>query len=581
MERTQKNNTNKCGIWYGILFILAGCGLSACNKDFEGKRDFAKTKDTVLEVRTSKILYIIIDGARGKSMETSLAPNLTKIKANANYAYESVSDDSGLDATTWTDMLTGVNKAKHGVTTADFAGKQLTNYPMFFKRIKDNLTFRTAAFCASARLSQNLVSNADVNQSFNDDDLAVKAATVDELKRDDAAVVLTEFNSVDKAGAQYGYDNSVAQYQSAILKIDGYIGEIMAQLKSRKNYANENWLVIIASNQGGAYPINPADNDGTLFSRPLLNSYVMFYNPAFNTSVYEKPNTSAIPYSGNYIKLNGTALRGTLSAADASIFNFGTGAAAPEYTVELKLKVHAFGTLNAQIFSKSISPANSSTGWWIIHNGSNGTWRFAGLPASAMNSAAAPLLTIGKWYTIGFKIYNEAGKRWVALYQDGERITNAVDITSRNVDNPTVPLIAGHVDNIYGNTATQSITDIRLFKAAVPDNVIKEYACQVNVPTTHPYYSSLIGYWPATDGVGVSFKDKISGTRNFAIGGSPVWESFEDADAKFCIPFSPEIYGKLPRGVDIPRYIYSWLRIKTDNYGLDGKVWLPVYNITQ
>ncbi|WP_343533282.1 alkaline phosphatase family protein [Pedobacter sp.] len=579
MERTQKNKTNKYGTWYGILFILAICGLSACNKDFEGKRDFAKTQDTVLDVRTSKILYVIIDGARGKSVETSMAPNLTKIKANANYAYESVSDDSGLDATTWTDMLTGVNKAKHGVTSANFAGKQLTNYPMFFKRIKDNSTLRTAAFCASARLSQNLVSDADVNQSFNDDDLAVKTATVDELKRDDAAVVLTEFNSVDKAGAQYGYDNSVAQYQNAILKIDGYIGEIMAQLKSRKNYTNENWLVIIASNQGGAYPVNPADNDGTLFSKPLLNSYVMFYNPAFNISVYEKPNTSAIPYSGNNIKLNGTALRGTLSAADASIFNFGTGVTAPEYTVEFKLKVHAFGTLNAPIFSKSSSPANSSTGWWIIHNGSNGTWRFAGLSSTTITSASAPLLTVGKWYTIGFKIYNESAKRWVVLYQDGEKISNPVDVTSRNVDN-AVPLIAGQIDG-YGNTATQSITDIRLFKAAVPDNIIKEYACQVNVPTTHPYYNSLIGYWPATDGTGVSFVDKISGTRNFTIGGSPVWESFEDTDAKFCIPFSPEIYNKLPRGVDIPRYIYSWLKIKTDNYGLDGKVWLPVYNITQ
>lgn len=579
MERVQENKSNKYGAWYYTLFVLVVLGLSACNKDFEGKHDFAKTKDTVLDVRTSKILYVIIDGARGKSIETSMAPNLTQIKVNANYAYESVSDDSGLDATTWTDMLTGVNKVKHGVTTSNFAGNQLANYPMFFKRIKENFALRTAAFCASARLSQNLISNADVNQSFNDDDLAVKTATVDELKRDDAAVVLTEFSSVDKAGAQYGYDNSVAQYQSAILKIDGYIGEIMAQLKSRKNYTNENWLVVIASNQGGTYPVNPADNDGTFFSRPLLNSYIMFYNPAFNTSVYEKPSTGAIPYSGSNIKLNGTALRGTLSAADAAIFNFGTGAAAPEYTVELKLKVHAFGTLNAPIFSKSSSPANSSTGWWIIHNGSNGTWRFAGLSASTITSASAPLLTVGKWFTLGFKIYNENAKRWVVLYQDGERISNPVDITSRNVDN-AVPLIAGQIDG-YGATATQSITDIRLFKAAVPDNIIKEYACQVNVPTTHPYYSSLIGYWPATDAVGVAFKDKISGTRNFALGGSPVWESFEDTDPKFCIPFSSEIYKELPRGVDIPRYIYSWLKIKTDSYGLDGKVWLPVYNITQ
>ncbi len=580
MIRVQKNKLSKCGVWFYTLFILVIFSLSACNKDFEDKHEFTNTTDTVLEARSSKVLYIILDGARGKSIETSLAPNLTKIKANANYAYQSVSDESGLDAITWTDMLTGVNKAKHKVTDANFTGNQLANYPMFFKRIKEKTTLRTAAFCASQRLSQNLVTNADANLAFNDDDLAVKNATIDELKRDDAAIVLAEFNSIGKTGAQYGYDNSVLQYKNAILNVDTYIGELVAQLKNRKNHNNENWLVIIASNQGGTYTIDPADNDGTLFSNPLLNSYVLFYNPNFKTYIYEKPSTSNLPYEGSYVKLSGTTNRGTLSANDASIFNFGAGANASEYTVELKLKVHSFGTLNAQIFSKSSSPANSSTGWWIIHNGSNGTWRFAGLSATTITSAAAPLLTIDKWFTIGFKIYNEAGKRWVALYQDGGRISDPVDITSRNVDN-AVPLIAGHVDNIYGTTATQSITDIRLWKAALPDNVIKEYACKVNVPATHPYYSSLIGYWPATDGNTTAFIDKISGTRNFTIGGTPTWETFSDSDPKFCIPLPTDIYERTPRGVDIPKYIFTWLKIKTDSYNLDGKTWIPFYTITQ
>lgn len=588
MIRAQKNKLSKCGVWFYTLFILVIFSLSACNKDFEDKHEFTNTTDTVLEARSSKVLYIILDGARGKSIETSLAPNLTKIKANANYAYQSVSDESGLDATTWTDMLTGVNKAKHKVTDANFTSNQLANYPMFFKRIKEKTTLRTAAFCASQRLSQNLVTNADANLAFNDDDLAVKNATIDELKRDDAAIVLAEFNSIGKAGAQYGYDNSVAQYKNAILNVDTYIGELVAQLKNRKNHGNENWLVIVASNQGGTYTVDPADNDGTLYSQPLLNSYVLFYSPNFKTYIYEKPPTVSLPYQGSLVKLTGTTARATLSAENASIFNFGTGVSAPEYTIEFKLKVTAFGTVNAEILSKNPNPyggSSSYSGWFVIQNGSSRKWRLGGFGSytiATSDDTKVPVLVENNWYTLGFKIYNESGKRWVKLFQDGVVASNPVDITSKNGTNVDAALIAGFINGGTGTTAQQYITDLRLFKAAIPDNIIKNYSCQVNVPATHPYYSSLIGYWPATDGSGTAFADKVSGVRNFSIGSAtPTWETFSDSDPKFCIPLPTDLYERTPRGVDIPKYIFTWLKIKTDSYNLDGKTWIPFYTITQ
>lgn len=575
---TEKIKFKKCGTRFLALFALALMALAACNKDIDNRHDFAKTTDTVLGARGQKVLYVILDGARGVSLETSLAPNLTKIKRNANYAYQSVADENGIDATAWTDMLTGVTKKKHKVNNANFTGNNLAAYPMFFKYIKESTNLRTAAFCTSQRLSQNLIKNADANQIFNDDDAAVKNATVNELKREDASVVLAEFNGINRAGAQYGYDNSVVEYKQSILTADGYIGELMAALKDRPQYSNENWLVIIASNQGGAYPINPGANDGTLFSNPLLNSFILFYNPSFRTSIYEKPSTTDFAYEGKHILLNGSD-KATLSANNASIFNFGNNID-DEYTVEFKLKVNTFGSGSAEILSKNSNPyagTDSYSGWWIIQN-SPGRWRFGGAGGglTIASNSSAPALETGVWHTLGFKIYKESGKRWVKLYQDGVPASAAVDITSKNFVNSHA-LTAGFLGG-NGTTAKQYIGDIRLFKTAVPDNIIQQYACQIKVPTTHPYYGSLIGYWLAIDGGGTQYIDRISGKRNFTLPSSATWQPFQDYDEKLCIAFDIDKYNDVPLGKDIPKYILTWLGVRLNSSQLDGKNWTPIYS---
>lgn len=566
-----------------VLLALFVQGLWSCNKDFDQKYIFKNTKDTTLTISSNKVLYIILTGARGQSIEATNTPKLNLIKNNANYSFQSVSDDNGLDATTWADMLTGVTKVKHNILSNDFAGNKLSTYPMFFKYIKQNTTLRTAAFTASNAITQQLVSNANLSQNYLDDDNAVKNATLTELGREDAGVVLAEFNGIDKAGAQYGYDSSISQYQTAIQTTDAYIGELVAKLGTRANILNENWLVIIASNRGGAYPVPPSEDDGTLFSKPLLNNYVMFYNPRFKQELYEKPITQALPYEGNAVNFSGTTTRAVLSADQASIFNFGNNIN-DEYTVEFKLKVSKFGSGSAEILSKNTNPyigTDSYSGWWVIQNGgptdNKGRWRFGGSGGglTIATSSLAPALELQRWYTIGFKIYKESGKRWLKLYQDGEPASAAVDITSKNFINSHA-LTAGFIGG-NGDTPNQNITDIRLFKAALPDNVIKEYSCQFDIPPTHPNYGNLIGYWSGIDGVGTMMKDKISGTRSFTIGGTVTWAAFQDSDPKFCIPFSTEIYKQLPRGVDIPKYIFSWLKVRTNTFNLDGKTWLPSY----
>jgi hypothetical protein len=566
-------NKGKWG-WNLSLLALVMVTMVSCNKDFENKRDLSVKSDTASGYKAPKVLYIILDGARGASINTVQAPALTEISENALHSFNSLSDENGLESTSWADMLTGVNKAKHKVTTADFSGNNLANYPMFFKQIKQaNSNLRTAAFSSSPAFSQQLISNADVNENFNNDDEAVKTALVKELKQENASVIVAEFNGIEKAGKQYGYDASVAQYSAAILTVDAYIGAALKTLKERPSYDNENWLVVVASNKGGDFNVPPVKNDGTLFSKPLLNSFVLFYNPRFSFQYYAKPATTEVPYEGNVHPMGGDTTA-NVPAAKSALYNFGiTG----DFTVELKIKVLKFSTSagNAPILFKSSSPANAATGWWIIHSGNTGGWRLGGLTSISVISNQ-PALQLNQWYTLGFKVYTEGGKRWAMIYQDGVKAyPNPVDITNRNANN-NEELVAGFRSG-FGSATKQLITEIKVFKTAIPDAFIASNACEVGLNSKHPYYNQLISYWPATDGgIGV-FKDQGPAKNDFELK-KYKWESFSEYAPKLCVNLPLDIYTRIPNGIDIPSFIYGWMGMKSMGLNLDGKTWIPVYN---
>lgn len=571
-NRLYQKHLQRANLWVMALVLLT---ILSCNKAFENKLDLSPKGEEQTGARVPKVLYIIIDGARGAAINTLQAPALSEITENAMQTFSSVSDVSGLPSTTWADMLTGVNKAKHKVTQADFSGNNLANYPMFFKRVKQNdANIRTAAFSSTTLFSQKLVTDADVNQNFSNDDAAVKTALVAELKNEKAAVVLAEFNSVETAGQQYGYDAGIPQYRTAVLTVDGYIAEAMAALKQRPGYEDENWLVVVASNKGGSLNVPPGTNDGTLFSNPLLNGFVIFYNPRFSFQYYARPNTIGLPYEGKGIVLHGDTTA-NIPAAKATAYNFGkTG----EFTLEFKLKVirRAYSAGNSPILFKSSNPANSATGWWFMHSGITGNWRLGGLAASTMVSNQ-PILNIGEWYTLGFKIYNESGKRWVMIYQDGVKaFANPVDITNRDASN-SEELVAGFRSG-FGGSAENIISEIKIFNVAIPDNVIAANACKGALSTKHPYYNNLIGYWPCTDGISGFFQDKGPLGNDFVLKNKFEWVAFRDYAPKLCIDLPEDIYTRLPNGIDIPSMIYGWMGIKTNNMSLDGKTWIPVYN---
>ncbi|WP_343673296.1 alkaline phosphatase family protein [Chitinophaga sp.] len=567
---------------YRIYILLLLVGFMACNKGYDRMLDKKDYNDsTGVIARTPKILFLTIDGARGESVRDAGAPNLLALSEHAIYSWNSISDTIALRSTGWADLLTGVHKEKHGVVKNDFSNNHLQAYPVFFKYIKERAPkFRIAAYSSSDSLGQYLITDTDVNQTYADDDAAATQAILQELTIDTASMVFGQFSQVELAGRQYGYDVSVPEYKTAILQADENIGKILAALKQRKTFASEDWLVIITAGNGGPYQVDPSDDDGTILSNTKVNTFTIYYSPRYAPSFLDRPYTGN-RYTGKAVRLYGnTAASAVYATIDSGKEDYNLGNNA-EATIELKIKKNKTSAGDYSYTYPSVIGNNMSLDWW--HNTG---WNISlevnawgvhfGQDGAGFNMATASNISDGKWHDIAAVFVNRDNKRYLRLLTDGNFSTEA-DITGYGNFDTDAPLTLGYMPgNIVNNRWLDAyITEVKFWKAAIPDNIISEYVCAAELPTSHPYHDYLVGYWSCKDGYGNVFKDQSEWAHDFQIRGSYQWDDFSDL---MCPSSANNLAQLVPQPVDPVRQILNWLQIAADTkWDLDGKVWVTSY----
>lgn len=577
-----------------VLFFVTLVGLiAACSKPFDRVLSTTNYSDTTRSVsKTPKVLYLIVDGARGWSVRDAGTTNIAALTNNAIYSWYSVSDSLANDGNGWADLLTGVNKAKHKVIDNTFNGNKLDQYPTIFKRIKDlRPEIRITTFAASPVFNTNFSGNTDQSQLLAND-AAVTTAITSELGNDAASLIVGEFNSVNAAGAQYGYDNSFPQYKNAILQFDQYLGQIMAALKARKNYAKENWLVVVTSNHGGAAAIPASQNDGTVFSYTPVSTFTIIYNASYLPKLIDKPFTGN-KYVSNFLRLYSnpasasatpaTSVRATVSNNN-NIYNFGD---TTSFTIELKVKKNNRGSSTAPAYSynwpcfmsKAATKGNNAAGvpgWGFSMEVNN--WRFSiGKANTARVGVDGGAINDGLWHSLAVVVLNKNFHRYMDSYTDGVfKAETQIPDNWGSIDDVASPLTIGLIPVDITNPFDGYLSDIRIWKAPLPAGVISQFACNTTIDRGHPYWNYLIGYWPGNDGSGLIIKDQSPANNNFNVtvgtGTTLQWNSLSDI---ICPPSTTFLSTLVPRNVDMPRQILSWFTISPpDNWLLDGRVWL-------
>ncbi len=564
-----------------LLGVAAMLAFGACNKDSQGVlREQEYNNDPGKLSGKPKVLVLVVDGARGLTLQSIKPPVIWNLRDSAVFSWNGISDTSGANGAGWADILTGVTSAKHKVNGNDYTHADLATYPVFSKRLKDaGANIRTAAFCASAALSQQVVgNNMDENKLLASDD-AVSAAVINELGNDNAGIVFAEFNGVDAAGKQYGYDESVSQYTDAIYQADARIGDIMTALRARKNIGNENWLVVVTSNHGGPWPVRPEDNDGTPFSNPVQNTFTFFFNPRFESQVIVRPENIRVPYEGSEVRLFGPPdnnVRAEIN--DGNFYNIN----GRNMTFEAKVKFMPGPNNNytytwPPFFGKCTQRSGTNPGWAFFRNGRNISFYVA--DGSQKAEIGGGDYADGSWHTISGTVEISGTTVKTALFIDGDNKATG-QIVNANIAglSTTKNTVLGYFEAVFSTQYIDMyVSDVRIFNTVVSDENIKRWASRTYVNASHPNFNNLIGYWPCLDGQGAVFADKSPSKKNFSLLGKYKWEAFSDASG-YLFPVIPFQEKYVPNPADIPFAIFDWLHIPVQaDWGLDGKAWPARY----
>jgi hypothetical protein len=562
----------------GAVALSAVLLASSCNKDFPNTLRTQYPNDTLnAKGDERKVLYIILDGVRGQAVDSLKPAFITQLARNSVYSYDGLVDSKTntlTNASAWSNMLTGVTSLKHHVTSNDFAGNDLTSFPSVFTRLKSiNPAYRTVSLASSASFNAGLATNASDAQTFATDE-EVKNATVSELKNKNAKLVVAQFHSADVAGANNAYLASNAVYAQAITTLDSYVDAIVTELKNRKNYTNENWLVIVASNKGAVIPrINPRPD---AFGDDTRNTFVIMHNPKFYRQSFAKPAADAMPYVGYAAQFKVADTKtSTATLSNPAVGNFGSSG---EYTLMYKMRDDAGRQLSWPTFisKRDNRYALNLTGWsylfdqtgfqldWFRDGGGGGR------PGSGISSRD------GVWHSVGFVIRNENGARMLWMFMDGVKGAS-LNITGKNLDN-NFPLAIGSDMASAGYLLSNfMIKDLAILNVGFSDADMVKYMRKEITPAS-PFFGNLLGWWAFNDIQNGKIAD-LSGKGNpFTANANVIMASFEDLSPNISPEITDATYRAVVNNIDIPVQIYQWMGISAiSSWNLDGKPWRIQY----
>ncbi|WP_262707019.1 DUF4983 domain-containing protein [Chryseobacterium joostei] len=157
----------------------------------------------------------------------------------------------------------------------------------------------------------------------------------------------------------------------------------------------------------------------------------------------------------------------------------------------------------------------------------------------------------------------------VTLYEDGVPVTFAKMNTIGNIDSGLPLTLNQDGTNTYGINLAASYKDIRIWKSALPGNVIVNWANQ-EITSSHPYYAQLLSNWKCNETSGNTLTDSSSNANNMTITGSPAYNDNTTGNFKIYD------YTSTTRETDHFPTVLNWLCIPvSSSWGIDGVNRIP------
>lgn len=505
-----------------------------------------------LGAQTKKVLFIGIDGCRADVMMSTPTPNIQNLISQSIYSNDGLCAATTWSGNGWSTMLTGVWHTKHNVQDNNFTSPNYVNYPDFLTRAETyNPALRTISLAHWSPINDKIIQTADVKTNLATD-LAVKNAAVTALQNDNPDILFVDFDDVDHAGHSYGFSSTVSQYVNSIKTTDSYIGEIVAAMKNRPSYNNEDWLVVLTTDHGA---IESSHGGGNLSER---NIFTVYSNPGFTPQQISKTVQES---NKTFNQLNFPA--GTYAKpANQTPFNFGAN---QDFTIEFWVKPNAAYSSDPVMISNK-NWANGKNKGFVFSGYSGQTFKMNIGDGTNRIDLVGGKVETNKWKHIAASFDRDG---LVTLYEDGVPVTFAKMNTIGNIDSGLPLSLNQDGTNAYGINLAASYKDIRIWKSALPNDVIVNWANQ-DITTSHPYYSQLLANWKCNGTSGNTLTDSGPNANHMTVTGSPTY------NVGTVNNFKVYDYTSTTRETDHFPTVLNWLCIPVQSsWGIDGVNRIP------
>jgi len=260
----------------GLALALAACGGSA--------------------PAIPKVLILGIDGVRPDRLAAVSTPVLDSLATYGAFSDAATTRPPTVSGPGWSSMLIGVWADKHGVTNNDFTTNVYASYPDFLTRISalrpglGTLAVLDWPPLGTTASGGPLVSDL-VDQKILLDGDSLGYDVADSLSADLAAAALATgavdaafvyLGNVDEVGHAYG--TLSPEYAAAIEVADRQVGQVLAGLRRRPTYADEDWLILVSTDHGRR------DDGGHGGDSPAERTiFVIMTGPSVRGHTFERP----------------------------------------------------------------------------------------------------------------------------------------------------------------------------------------------------------------------------------------------------------------------------------------------------
>jgi len=483
-----------------LIFLLVLSTVS-CKKAGESAlkekqiSDEQSLTNNALAAKPKKVLFIGIDGCVWKAITATNAPNLKTLMDQSYTSTNALAEIPTWSSNGWSALFTGVGVAKHKASDNSFSGSDFVNYPSFFRQVKTSLpALRTASVVTWSSINTYIVATPDVTVKVNSaNDNQTETRIIQEITSSNTDVAFCHFDNVDHAGHASNYRTTTPMYMDSVKAVDARVGRILTALKARPTYNNEDWLVVVATDHGG-----DLSHGGSSYLEQ--NAFIILNNSAIAPQLVNTLPTTATesqPHAITTVDFK-TNVYGQLPA----LGNLNLSATS-SFTIEFRARATTatsdpviIGNKNwASGYNKGIIIANRNG--VIRANFGDGTNR---LDIDGVD------LTDQLWHQVAIVVNRTTQK--ATMYDGGIKVSEGNISAVGDLQSGTAFKIGQDGTGNYSPYFTGNISEIRLFKSALPATSISTYSF-TGITASHPQNADLVLYTKGNEGSGVVYNGSL------------------------------------------------------------------------